>query len=370
MKVVIICYANNRAFRLPAMKESSILSVPPNAAASAAAQPSPRGPFDACRLGVVLRAVLLVETVVGVGAMFGAVDALDWLYRLATLTGAVLPATLAWLLAACSLRRLLARLNAAGQYAASAALGAAGGVAACGLHALTRVDGVLPPPWFASACAGALMAVVLVVGLALRAQGRTPAAVTAQLAVLQARIRPHFLFNTLNSAIALVRAEPSRAEALLEDLSDLFRYALIEHGDSTTLGEEITLAQRYLAIEQVRFGDRLRVEWMLDPAADGARVPPLLLQPLVENAVVHGVEATGRGTRVRVSTERRGGTVVIKILNSLPAETPGGPAPARDGHGIAQANVRARLALLHDVESDFRAERRGDAYLVRIRLPA
>ncbi|KQM80207.1 sensor histidine kinase [Xylophilus sp. Leaf220] len=353
------------------MKEPPILSVPPPpAAAAAAAQPLPSGPFDACRLGVVLRAVLLVETVVGTGVMFGATDALDWLYRLATFTSAVLPATLAWLLAACSLRRLLAPLNAAGQYAACAALGAAAGVAACGLHALTRIDGALPPPWFASACAGALVAVVLVVGLALRAQGRTPAAVTAQLAVLQARIRPHFLFNTLNSAIALVRAEPSRAEALLEDLSDLFRYALVEHGDSTTLGEEIALAQRYLAIEQVRFGDRLRVEWMLDTAADGARVPPLLLQPLVENAVVHGVEATGHGTRVRVSTERRGNVVVIKILNSLPPATPERPAPAREGHGIAQANVRARLALLHDVESDFRAERRGDAYLVRIRLPA
>ena len=351
------------------MKEPSILSVPPNAAAAAAAQPLPPAPFDACRLGVVLRAVLLVETVIGVGAMFGAGDVLDWLYRMATLTSAVLPATLAWLLAACSLRRLLARLNATGQYAASVALGAAAGVAACGLHALTRMDGV-PPPWLASACAGALMAAVLVAGLALRAQGRTPAAVTAQLAVLQARIRPHFLFNTLNSAIALVRAEPSRAEALLEDLSDLFRYALVEHGESTTLGDEITLAQRYLAIEQVRFGDRLRVEWSLDPAADSARVPPLLLQPLVENAVVHGVEATGHSTRVHISTERRGGTVVIKILNSLPAGPPGDPAPARDGHGIAQANVRARLALLHDVESDFRAERHGDTYRVRIRLPA
>lgn len=85
-----------------------------------------------------------------------------------------------------------------------------------------------------------------------------------------------------------MRDEPAKAEALLEDLSDLFRHALVEQGDSATLGEEIVLARRYLAIEEVRFGERLRVQWLLDPRTDGARLPPLLLQPLVENAVKHG----------------------------------------------------------------------------------
>ncbi len=206
-------------------------------------------------------------------------------------------------------------------------------------------------------------------GLVLRARGRAPAAVAAQLAELQARIRPHFLFNTLNSAVALVRAEPSRAEALLEDLSDLFRHALVERGESSTLAEEIVLAQRYLAIEQVRFGSRLQVDWALDPAAGTARVPPLLLQPLVENAVIHGVEASARGARLRISTERRGGSVILKITNDVPPQAEGAPAP-RAGHGMAQDNVRARLALLHDVEGSFRAERRGNLYRVRIRLPA
>ena len=109
--------------------------------------------------------------------------------------------------------------------------------------------------------------------LVLRAKGRMPADTAARLSELQARIRPHFLFNTLNSAIALVREDPARAEAILEDLSDLFRHALMDPGESVTLAEEVALARRYLDIEQVRFGDRLQVEWALDPrpAARGCR---------------------------------------------------------------------------------------------------
>jgi two-component system sensor histidine kinase AlgZ len=106
---------------------------------------------------------------------------------------------------------------------------------------------------------------MMLAGLFWRAKARTPAATAARLAELQSRIRPHFLFNTLNSAIALVRAEPAKAEAVLEDLSELFRHALADPAESVTLGQEIALAQRYLAIEQMRFGERLQVQWSLDP---------------------------------------------------------------------------------------------------------
>jgi two-component system sensor histidine kinase AlgZ len=179
---------------------------------------------------------------------------------------------------------------------------------------------------------------------------------------LQSRIRPHFLFNTLNSAIALVRAEPAKAEALLEDLSDLFRHALVEQGEATTLAEEIQLAGRYLAIEQVRFGERLQVQWVLDPAAGAARVPPLLLQPLVENAVKHGVEPNARGGKLRITTERRGARAIVRIANTVAEESAG-------GHGMALDNVRARLALLHDVQSEFSAGIKDGLYQVRIALP-
>ena len=323
--------------------------------------------FDACEVGVVLRAVLFVETVVGVGAMYGADTLVDWLARMSLLTGGALPATLAWLIAACSFKTLLQRLDTRGQYAAGVALGALAGLYAC---AMLSLAGVVPqPPWLASAASGALMAAALVSALVLRARGRTPAATTARLAELQSRIRPHFLFNTLNSAIALVRDEPAQAESLLEDLSDLFRHALIEQGEAVTLGEEITLARRYLHIEQVRFGERLQVQWQIDPRADGARLPPLLLQPLVENAVKHGVEPSTRGGKLRVLTELRGRRVVVRITNTLPGEYARGDA-ATHGHGIALNNVRARLALLHDVQGEFSARVQDGLFQVRIVLPA
>ena len=237
------------------------------------AQPAPRPArvliFDACQTGVILRAVLFVEGVMGVGAMFGAVNFMDWLARLAMLTGGALPATLAWLIAACSAKKLLARLPNQAQYACGVLLGVLAGLYGCGLLALVGYVGSVP--WVASAFAGAVLASALVAALVWRAKARTPADTAARLTELQARIRPHFLFNTLNSAIALVREDPARAEALLEDLSDLFRHALMDQGESVTLAQEITLAERYLAIEQVRLGG---IEVEADAAQRHRRADP------------------------------------------------------------------------------------------------
>ena len=325
-------------------------------------RPAPAPVVDACQLGVVLRAVLFVEAVMAVGAMFGAINLVDWVGRVALLSGAALPATLAWLIVACGLKRWLARLPAAAQHAAGVALGAVAGLYGCTL--LAWVAQPVRVPWVGSAFAGALLAAVLVASLALRAKGRLPAETTARLAELQARIRPHFLFNSLNSAIALVREDPARAEALLEDLSELFRHALVDQGEAVTLAEEVAVARRYLAIEQVRFGERLQVEWAIDPRAGSVRVPPLFLQPLVENAVKHGVEPSPTGAQVKVSAQRRGGVVVIKVTNTVPA------GQGKPGHGVALDNVRDRLRLLHDVQAQFQTALIDGLYQVRMEVPA
>ncbi|MEP6559314.1 MAG: histidine kinase [Burkholderiales bacterium] len=328
--------------------------------------PTPAAPpvlvFDACQLGVVLRAVLFVEAVLGVAGLFSASAVSDWLVSWSLWTSGALPATLVWLIVGCSSKSLLARLRPAVQHAIGVALGALCGIYACAMLALVAPDAA--HSWLASALAGGLFSAVLVTALVLRARGQAPAATAARLDELQQRIRPHFLFNTLNSAIALVRSEPAQAERLLEDLSDLFRQALADQGTAVTLAQEIALARHYLAIEQVRFGARLQLEWQIAPDAENARLPPLLLQPLVENAVRHGVEPSASGARVRISAERRGSRVLIKVSNTVPA----GPGPS--GHGVAQSNVRERLSLLHDLEGRFDARFHGGIYQVRIEVPA
>lgn len=317
--------------------------------------------FDACQLGVVLRALLFAEAVMAVGSMYGGGGLVGWVERMAYLSGAALPGTLGWLLAACSLKKLLARLPGPAQQACGVALGAVSGLYGCALLALVTRE---PLPWFAAAATGALLSAVLVAALVLRAKGRMPADTTARLAELQARIRPHFLFNSLNSAIALVREDPGKAESLLEDLSELFRHALVDQGGPVTLAEEVLIARRYLAIEQVRFGERLQVEWAIDPRAGSAKVPALFLQPLVENAVKHGVEPSPTGAQVKVTTQRRGSVVVIKVTNTVPA------GQGKPGHGVALGNVRDRLRLMHDVQAQFQTALIDGLYQVRMEVPA
>ncbi|MDR3067588.1 MAG: sensor histidine kinase [Comamonas sp.] len=338
------------------MPISPLIAAPPASARPALV-------FDACNAGVVLRAVLFVQVVVGTAAIYGSESLWEWFSSAALLTGACLPGTLVWLITACSLKHQLQRLGTRGQYLAGVLLGALAGLYACGMLFFIGRD---KTPWLASAVTGGLLAALLVTALVLRARGNTPAQTQARLTELQSRIRPHFLFNTLNSAIALVRAEPAKAEALLEDLSDLFRYALAEPHLTTTLAQEIELAQRYLSIEQVRFGDRLQMQWQLDESVHGALLPPLLLQPLVENAIRHGVEPSARGGKLQVRTERRGNQALIQIINTLP---PASAGPQSTGHGMALDNVRARLSLLHDLQGSFSARARDGLYVVRLSVP-
>lgn len=352
------------------MKDSRILSTFQELPHAAGARPLADMPehvrarvqvFDTCQVGVVLRAVLFVQAVVAVAALFQATSVAVWGMEVAIYTGAALPAVLSWLLAVCALKRHLGRMPSRLQWVVAVGLGALAGLYGCALVVWLGI--VERNLWLASAAAGALVSAVLVAGLVWRAKARMPAGTTARLAELQARIRPHFLFNTLNSAIALVREEPARAENLLEDLSELFRHALADPKEAVPLWQELELAEHYLAIEQVRFGERLRVEWAVDDSASKARLPPLILQPLVENAVKHGVEPSPTGATVRISTQRRGSLVVIKVTNTVPAGS------GKRGNGLALDNVRQRLALLHDVQGRFQSALVNGVFQVRLEIP-
>ncbi|MDC8784368.1 sensor histidine kinase [Roseateles koreensis] len=324
----------------------------------------PQRAFDVCHVGLVLRAVLGVQGLLALGLALAARDLAQWAEWMASATVVTMSAVLLWLLVVCGARRILAAWAEHWQWLALMALGAVSALLGWGLLNIASIE---PSTRFRLASvglAGATMAALLLTWLKLRERAQRPAAALAQLVELQSRIRPHFLFNTLNSAIALVRHDPAKAEDLLEDLSELFRVALADASTSVTLAEEIELARRYLHIEQTRFGERLRIRWDLDPQANLARVPPLILQPLVENAVRHGVEPNEGGGAIEVRTRKRGAEVEICVLNSV------GLAAKTSGHGLALRNVRQRLRLMHDVSARFELGSAPGRFTVRIVLPS
>jgi hypothetical protein len=188
----------------------------------------------------------------------------------------------------------------------------------------------------------------------------------AELRALRAQIHPHFLFNSLNSINALIAAQPEEARRLCVRLADFLRHSLtVGSRETIPLAEELDLAERLLAIEKVRFGPRLAHEVKADDAARACLVPPLVLQPLVENAVTHGIAQRLDGGTVRVEAERRGERLLVVVENPRDAETPG-----RKGTGIGLQNVRRRLAALYGSEADLRILPAPESFRVELRLPA
>jgi len=164
----------------------------------------------------------------------------------------------------------------------------------------------------------------------------------ARIQALQARIRPHFLFNSMNTIAALIRSQPENAEAAVEDLSDLFRASLNSAQQMVSLTEEMEIARRYIHIEQLRLGDRLSVIWALDDIPDKAMLPVLTLQPLLENAIYHGVEKIPAGGEIQVMGQRQGDWLNIVITNPcLPPDAVG----QSQGNKMAVKNIDERLRI-------------------------
>ena len=199
----------------------------------------------------------------------------------------------------------------------------------------------------------------------LRVLALSPAKQEARLQALQARIRPHFLFNTINAVLSIVHADPKRAETALEDMADLFRMAMEEPRELVALSKEVELARQYLAIEALRLGERLAVHWDTQNMPPDALIPPLILQPLLENAVYHGIEPLSEGGIIEVRLYRDGKELHLEVRNPAPGQT----APHTNGNKMALANIRERLALLFDVEAQYQVESDADHYKVHILVP-
>jgi len=196
-------------------------------------------------------------------------------------------------------------------------------------------------------------------------RARVKAVSKAEVDALQARIRPHFLFNSMNTIASLVRTDPATAERAVEDLSELFRAALGAGQGESTLGEEITLAERYLAIEALRLGPRLQVAWAIDPATPRTlRLPRLVLQPLLENAVLHGIAPLAQGGRIDIDVAVEGRRLRIEVRN------PCLPARERDaGNQHAQDSVAQRLAYHFGTEAKLIRSYEGGTYRCQLLLP-
>lgn len=210
----------------------------------------------------------------------------------------------------------------------------------------------------------ALLALALIGYFHLRNRALSPALAEARLQALQARIRPHFLFNSLNAVLSLMRAEPRRAETALEDLSELFRVLMSDNRKLIPLEQELELCRQYLDIESLRLEHRLTVEWRIDELPGDAMVPPLILQPLLENAVYHGIEPSAQPGKISIHIQLKSERLEMTLSNPVPKTN-----RPQSGNKMALANIGERLQLHFDAEATLATKSEDGRFEVRIVLP-
>lgn len=278
--------------------------------------------------------------------------------------------------ALCTSRPLLARLPlAAGALLAFAMVMAV--TLAVGLVADRILAGALfGPPLDGAMLLRELVIASIIAALALRyfyvqqqLRVQEQAELRARIQALQSRIRPHFLFNSMNIIASLIETDPVTAEAVVEDLSELFRASLNDAGSQVPLSEELTLCERYLRIEGLRLGERLTMDWQLEPVPPGVQVPLLTLQPLLENAIYHGIQPLPEGGTVGVRLWVAEDRVNVEIGNPLAPS--GGSTGGSTGNGnrMALGNIRQRLAALYGGAAELRDDVRDGRYVTTLQLP-
>jgi two-component system sensor histidine kinase AlgZ len=324
---------------------------------------------DCCNSGVVFRVMLVVNTVALAGILLLS-DSLKAGLQAFLETSILLElASLSSLLGLCGLRQLIRTIPPWGQRLACGALPAA--MTALIISLMSSIDVFMDAFTHLTLLKGTLLAALL--GLALqhyfelRTKAFSPVLSEAKLQALQARIRPHFLFNSLNAVLSLIRHEPQRAEEALEDLAELFRVLLRDTRAMTTLEDELRLCRQYLSIEKIRLGDRLQVKWERTDISDRmlrqAQIPALLLQPLVENAVHYGIEPANQPSLIQIHVSRLLDRIEISIVNPYHRDA------ESTGNQMALANIRERLNLLYDVEAQLTTLVARGHFEVRLRFP-
>jgi two-component system, LytTR family, sensor histidine kinase AlgZ len=325
---------------------------------------------DCCNIGVVFRSLLVVNGVVLMAILLRTAGFKAGLQEFVVTSVLVELACLSSLVTLCGVRRIVKTMPLWGQRLVTALVPAAvtsliirflssNTLFLDSFTHLTNIEGML---------VAGLFGITLQHYFELRTRAFSPALVEARLQALQARIRPHFLFNSLNAVLSLIRTEPKRAETTLEDLADLFRILMRDARDMTTLEQEIRLCRQYLSIEKVRLGERLQVKWeatnMTDSVLHKAQIPSLLLQPLLENAVHYGVEPATEPALIQIKLNRTLDRIEIAITNPYY-----GSDATSAGNHMALNNIRERLALLYDVEAQITTSVENGFFEVRLRFP-
>jgi len=341
-----------------------VIGQPAAASRAETAAPLPQQVMpDGCNIGVVLRVTLGANAVVLLAVLVSHAQWRTAWLRFVELSAVLEPALLMTLLAWCALRRFLPRLPLASQRLLAWLT-----PSACTAMILLII-GPIGPDLSAGPRFSALL-VALAFGIAvqhyfeLRSRAFSPAVTEARFPPLQSRIRPHFFFNSLNAAIAVVRSDPPRAERMLETVAELFRAVMGDVRRLVPLEQELDLCRKYVEIEQTRLGDRLQVEWDIGAVHPRARVPQLLLQPVIENAVRYGAERQAGDCRIVVRVRQLGFRLEIFVSNPV-AKDP----LQREGNQIGLANIRGRLALIYDLEAELRTRVRHDRFELTMTLP-
>ena len=235
------------------------------------------------------------------------------------------------------------------------------------------IESLLPSSWHGEFLVRNLAISVIIAAVALRyfyvqnqLQQSIEARAQARIQVLQARIRPHFLFNSMNTIASLTRTEPALAEEIVEDLADLFRVSLHSDEQEVPIGDELQLCRRYLHIEQTRLGDRLRIDWSLQEGYESVKVPALSLQPLLENAIYHGIEPRVDGGVIHISSHADADRFYLSVRNPLP---PSSSQSSRNSHHMALQNIRDRLNGLYGELGDLRTERDDEQFTATLVIP-
>jgi len=316
-----------------------------------------------CNLGVMLRCLVLVNALLAAAAVIRAPSADTIWLEFLVIAAFGEPVLIASVVALCAARRWL---NAIGYVGAIALLA----VFELAITWVLYESSSMFMPFPGNMTFGQVTFVAFFVTAItlfyfdLRARALTPAVAEARIQALQARIRPHFLYNSINAVLSLIRSEPRRAERALEDLADLFRVLMAENRTLTPLAKEVELARQYLALESLRLGERLRVTWHTETMPADALVPALTLQPLVENAVYHGIEPSEAGGEIDIVVALASGRVLMELTNPLPAAN-----KRTAGNRMAIGNIRERLQLHYDAEASMSSEVRDGRYRVTIRMP-